>query len=315
MTKHISYQSSLILVQALNVPEILKNYPELVNLKSLRSDQKVALLREDDENLTKFILDSNLSSQDFFHIIWEMPKAFSKKHGIVLTLEHVKSLDHHKYSILLKSDFEKYFMPDKWEKIPTYLQTEIFLKEYEYFFKNKVPYPKLTKNTLRSISASAVNRYFSESDIEKLSVDYNFWQKLISYKPDIYKPMFVRLMKKVSNATELRGIFWSNPDLIKMVKISDLEKTKLSLKQWVLLFNSIVGNEADKVKRSRGKKPHVNIFDGWSFDQGFVADMELSLTLEMLNGKSKVTKQFTNAMEFLKTLKIMDEKEDETTTV
>lgn len=82
----------------------------------------------------------------------------------------------------------------------------------------------------------------------------------------------------------------------------------------------MVSHAKEVESRKHRKNKLVNVFDGWKPTQEFIDGLELDLNIEMLNGKSKVTKQFQNARQFLKdladgTLSLIEEDEDEDTTV
>ena len=298
-----------VLASCIDMTEIIKSHPELLKIKSLASHHKVILLQSDNQDIIDLVV-KNLDANDTYAIVTSMGKAFLKKYKLELTKDHIEKLDNRSYASLLKTDIKKYYVEQKWKDLPNYAREEIFLIDPEYFFKNNLDMPKITRSILYQLKASVVESYIPEEKIASAPTEYLFWNKMITYKPEIFKPMFIRCMKTMSNATEIRSIFYSHPDLVKMLKTTDIENCKLSLKQWVLLFNTIVSQESKRANRGRGKaKPSV--FDGWTFDPTFVSDMELGLTLEMLNGKSKVSKQFQNAMSFLKTLKTIEENEDE----
>lgn len=314
MLKNLSHSAELTLLQAIDLRVIIDKHPELINLKKLALGQKMSLLTEDNQTLTKLILSSTiLTAKEKLYIVCEFSKKFCKDNNIFLTKSDIDLLGDSDYGRLLDKDFGNYFIPEKWKKMSAFRKGDIFIKNAEYFFKNKIDYPGLTKFQLSRLCPSLIDQYFTEEQIKKVKPNSTFWIRMIRYDPIKYEPMFIRCLKIMPTSTDIREVFYSYRKLIKVLKITDIENTKLSLKQWVLLFKNIVSSETKETRRTpRGKKSCDSIFNNWQFDSKFVEEMELGLTLEMLDGKSKASKQFQNAMTFLKTLNPDIEEENET---
>ena len=271
-----------ILAKTIDMDVLVKKHPELFDFKKLDKEEKVALINHQ----PKFFFDKiyplvdNVSEKVYF--MTHLKSVYRKK--IELTDDEIKSVPLSSYPSLLKVDFEKYIRVEKFNALGKMVQGKIFVNQPEWVLTNASDPPKLTRETLDTLSAKnpAFIEKYVMSNIEKYSLSEFFWTRMIKYNSK-YEDVFLHNTDLCCSKTDVRAVFWSHPLLVKKVTKEMLLDSKLTCKEWILLV--------DQILKACSKQ-----FTGWEFSDELKDTIRLDLTAEMLTGKSKLSKRFQNAM-------------------
>ena len=136
------------------------------------------------------------------------------------------------------------------------------------------------------------------TDLSGYTTTMDFWRYMFKFNKNKYEPLFFKHTNTLTTKTEVRGLIRAHPRLIKDLTPDYTIDSKLTVKEWILLCNTVMND-------NRNQK----IFDGWEFPPDLQEAFKIDLTMEMLNGKSKLSKRFQTAMN--KVLKKPEEVIDE----
>src|SRR5690606_21802795 len=85
-----------------------------------------------------------------------------------------------------------------------------------------------------------VDKYVT--DFSDVATTVGFWRSMIKHDPK-YKSIFLRNTKSLITKTDVRGVIRSFPGLIKELDEEIIANSKLTVKEWVLLCDSISGHK------------------------------------------------------------------------
>lgn len=273
-----------ILEKTINIVDLVKSHPELFRLDRLTTLDKVSLFQSDPKFYGTILNLDDFSGEDKAAAIALLPRLLGKK--FTLTDEEVLALSADAYVGLLKKDFAKYIKVEKYDKLKKTQKSEIFVEQAPWFTANGIPAPGLTMAQLTALAKTNPLYVFqSITDLSEYATEYNFWVKMIEFKPSKYKAEFLKYNKTLLNTTELRRVVYRYPDIVKLVDADTFEKSKLTRKQWVLLISTVI------------KDPkHAATFTGWQFPDDVANILKLDLTAEILKGEATQSRKFQAAM-------------------
>ncbi len=166
-------------------------------------------------------------------------------------------------------------------------QSEIFLTQPQWVLDNIPEPPKFTSILLSSVahrSPKFIDDHFA--DFKNLKTTERFWSAMIKFNPVKYKKVFLKSTHTMTTKTEVRSVFHRHPSLIKELVPNTLLDFKLSGKELVILINTVM-------------KDQPKAFVGWKMSDDLSSALQLDLTAEMLNGKSKMSNRFQSTMKKL----------------
>lgn len=278
MTSHIFN----ILSKTINIEKLLVSHPKLFNFSKLKPFEKLELVRYNAKLFADKIDISEIPAADRAMAVIDSGKK-STNFQINFTEEELKSLPTDYYVGLVKFDFSKYIRKEIYDKLPLRDRRAIFSYNPRWVMTNSDKIPKITSimlNELAYNSPELVDEFIK--DFSDISVDTEFWRIMISHD-EKYKEIFMKNTNSCITKTDVRSIIYLYPDLIKKLDTDILANSKLTCKEWLLLANIIITRNDD-------------LFENWKFSDDMIETFRLDLMAEMLNGKSKLSTRFQNAM-------------------
>lgn len=269
-----------ILAKALDLQAVVKKYPELFNLNKLGVYDKCQLLKYDADTYGSKLNFSKFTPGDKLYALTTAPSAAEK--FVVMTDKDINKLGPHEYNDLLELNFTKYIRKEKFEELTRNFQNNIFVKHPEWVIKHISKPPKLTQAALTNLS-NAKPKFVDEyvTKISDYTTDSLFWINMIKYNSE-YKEIFLDNTKTLVTATDVREVIRAYPSIVKSLTLDHVSTSKLTCKEWVLLINSVSANKELK---------------NWNMPKDMAELFKMELTVEMLSGKSKVSKVFQNKMQ------------------
>jgi len=273
-----------------DIVELAKSQPELFSFTNLSLSEKIALLNNVPEVASK-IKFSSIGEK--VYAIEGVNVSASKL--ITLTTKELEVLSDAQKSRLMAKDPKKYFDIDLYKGMGVRAQGNLFAQIPKRILDAGQPVPsKLTSGDLSTLIQS--NKWVFDkhiTDFTGFSTYANFWLKLIKHD-EKFKEVFIKYASTCSTKTDIREVIRKHPDIIKLLTVDNIAKSKLTVKQWALF----IAGMSEK-----------NALSDWEMDDTLREVMMLDLTAEMLTGKSTQSKQLQRAINKLK--KQEEEKEEE----
>jgi hypothetical protein len=221
--------------------------------------------------------------------------------GLDFTNEEFKKLSSRDQFTLFTVDFDRYANVEAYNKLPGYLQSEIYIKNPDWVISSVGQKPRLNQSDLVGIARNNptfVDKYVVD-ELENHSTTELFWTHMFKHKPVVYKNLFIKNIHTVSNKSDLRQIFRNSPGLITRLTPEIMDRGKLTIKEWVLLIKNLVD------------KKHKDLA-GWSMSPEMVDALRFDLTVEVMNGTSRSTSHLKSALNSVLKEKQATEIESET---
>jgi hypothetical protein len=288
-----------ILAKAIDVQAAFEAHPELFKFRDLPLHDKVHLMKQDAKTYVEIIAPHITSTAEKLYVLMSLGNndRFKKlKLRFEISPTEIKTLNNGQYTSLLKLNFEKYIDKDMFAKLPKSIQTDFYLEDPVWFFEKLGIIPKLSAPNLSTLSQKFpdfVDKHIL--DYSNLSTYANFWEYMIRFNPK-YENIFLKNTNSLVTKTDVRTVFRKFPRLIKKIDGDILANSKLTVKDWVLLTDSVM-------------KENKRLFTNWKFSDDIKEIFRLDLVAEMLVGKSKISVRSQNAID--KVIKIVKEEDDE----
>ncbi len=270
-----------ILHKVINLDKLIKEQPELFYLDKLNARDKVALLNNDPTFFANKISLDNMPFDDKVYIKRNVHKSIADK--IAITDKELAKLSPLKYGCLLIDDF-KWARPDLFKKLSSRDKQGLFIENSEWVYNNcPDDVPKLSPGVLERVTELDPKFVDKCIDFTNCSSNAHCWDNMIRHKKGKYLALFISNTNTLVTKTDVRIVCRRYPGVIKLLTPEILNNSKLSVKEWVLLCNEVMLNEPSE-------------FKSWKFSQELIDIFKLDLTSELLNGKSRNSKQLTNSM-------------------
>lgn len=294
--------SAEILAKIIDLVKLCKSQSDLFKFSKLHIDDKIRLLKSDPKFYFDKIITDKLSLADKVHILYSINNLKSPYiiDNLILTPDEVKSLNQASYFKLLKVDFKRYIDLERFKNLSKHSQADLFCYEPAWVIANIGKSPKLTSDTLVSISArkpSFIEEYIT--DFSNLATVEQFWENMFKYNKK-YEDIFINNTKSLITKTDVRSVIRARPSLIKKLNLDIICNSKLSCKEWILLCDGVMS-----------QRYNLKFFKDWEFSDDMKEAFKLELTAEILSGKSKLSKRFSSAMSDLLKNNTEDEKNED----
>ena len=288
-----------ILYRTLDIQSLLYSSPEIFDFKKLTPYYITALLNIDASFFDMVMPVADLSPTGKVEIVVGLEKS-KIADKITITDEELKKLGHTSYFSLLGKYFKKYARAELWEKLTREEKGVLFLGNPDWVKTNIAEIPALTGERLSHLSKSKPKFVDSNiTDYTNLSTWSIFWINMIKFD-EKYKLVFLKNTNSCITKSDVRQVVRRYPDIIKLLDAETLENSKLTCKEWILLFKNLINR-------------FPSHFEDWKFSPEVVNIINLDLTAEMLTGKSTISPQFTSALNTV--INDTAEEEDEDTIV
>lgn len=285
-----------ILHKVINLDKLIKEQPELFHLDKLGARDKVALLNNNPMFYADKISLDNMPFDDKVYIKRNVQKSIADK--ITITDKELAKLSPTKYGCLLIDDF-KWARPDLFKKLSSRDKQGLFIENPDWVYDNcPNDVPKLSPGVLERVAELDPKFVDKCIDLTNCLSNAYCWNRMISYNESKYLALFISNTKALVTKTDVRIICRRNPEVIKLLTPEILNNSKLSVKEWILLCNEVILNEPSE-------------FKNWKFSQEMIDIFKLDLTSELLNGKSRNSKQLTNSMGRIFSTKDLEETIDD----
>lgn len=269
-----------ILSRAINLELLIQTHPEMFDIASLDIEDRTRLLQEKPKIFASLILPTITSPKEKSTVIMNVSHK-SIKNSVELTDEELEKLDNDSYFFLLLNQFKKYIRLDLFVRLPAKRKSTLILTHPKWVFENVVPPPKLTSDDLLGLSQSSpglVDTYVK--DFSDYATTVGFWKNMIEFDAK-YRLIFLKNTKSLITKTDVRCIIRTYPSLVKDLNEEIIANSKLTVKEWVLLCDSI--------------SKHKDLV-GWEFSDKMKEIFKLDSLADLLSGKAKLSKRFSNAM-------------------
>ncbi len=285
-----------ILSTLLDSSSLINTNPELFNLNKLHFTQKIALIRCNSKKYS-FLLEQHACTVTQKLQILIDSSLVKFRLNIEFSEDELTKLTDDQYVQLTSFDFTKYIRKDRFLKLSSKLQGNIFIDNPEWYVNeiSTTKFPKITSATLGYLSnenPTFVDTYIK--DYSQLSTNAYFWIKMIVFHSK-YRKIFLENTNSVINKSDVRSVFREYPPLIKQLNEDNINKLKLSSKEILLLIEQVVKN-------------NKAVFKNWKFDDKLKEALRLDITAELLTGESKLSPRLTSSLRFTT---ITEEEEDE----
>jgi hypothetical protein len=265
-----------------DIEALFETSPEIFKLNSLSIDDKVRLLRMEPKFFKSKLDLEKLSEDDKLYVLYNLKdKKITKE--IILNAEELNAINDNSYCRLLEIDFDRFITVERFETLSREPKADIFMKHPAWVVDNALILPKLTKDRLSLLSYTDpkfVDSYIT--NFSEYSTDQYFWKNMIRFNAK-YKGLFLRNTKSLVTKTEVRRVVREKPHIIQLIGKDTLTDSKLTIKEWILLIDSVLTS-------------YPKMFKDWVLPADVAEVFRLDLTVEMLTGKSKVSVRFQNAM-------------------
>jgi hypothetical protein len=271
-----------ILSKTIDIEKLLVSNPKLFNFSKLEPFEKIELLRYNAKLFADKIDISEISAKDRALLIIQSDKKVAHLE-IEFTDDELRNLPGEYYVQLVKINFTKYIRKDIYDKLCQRYKRIIFSYNPKWVMTNSDKIPKMTSAILTELAYNDP-KFVGEfiKDFSDISVGTEFWRIMISHD-EAYKEIFIKNTNSCVTKTDVRSIIYLYPELIKKLDTDILANSKLTCKEWLLLADLIITRNDD-------------LFENWKFSDDMVETFRLDLMAEMLNGKSKLSTRFQNAM-------------------
>jgi len=147
-------------------------------------------------------------------------------------------------------------------------------------------FPKIPGHTLSSL-ATYKPRFVDVNfkNFNEYSLRGAFWVGMIDYNKR-YEDLFLQNINSCSTKTDVRLVFRTFPELIKKIDSTILTNSKLTTKEWLSIIKSI-------------KDDNKEIFEHWKFSSEMSEIINQNLTVDVLKGKSSISRNLKKAKENL----------------
>lgn len=275
-----------ILSTLIDIKKLFKEKPELFDFSKLSLYQIINLLQFDWSTYSTLIDFKALDGSAKALAILNLNKNSNAYKGITLSEEELDKLSSKNYLSLIDKDFRRFIRKENYDKLSRGVKVSIFIDHPEWVIENvdKMP-PHLSMKELADMAyknPKFIKLYIT--DLSNHSTNYDFWSSMIKYNKE-YKDIFLKNTKTVINKSDVRSIIDRYPDIIKMIDKDTLLNFKLTGKELILLCEDII------IRRS------PKIFKDWKFPDEVVEAIREDLVVELLSGKSKMTRQMKQAIE------------------
>lgn len=269
-----------ILSRAINLEALIQTHPEMFDIAGLDLSEKMRLLQEKPKVFSPLVLPTITRPDEKSMVIINVSHR-SIRDSVELTEEELEKLDNDLYFFLLESQFKKYIRLDLFARLPAKRKSALTMTHPKWVFENVTPPPKLTSEVLLGLSKSCpelVDTYVK--DFSDYATTAGFWKNMIKFNSR-YRLVFLKNTKSLITKTDVRSIIKTYPSLIKELNEEIIADSKLTVKEWVLLCDAIADHK-DLV--------------GWEFSDEMKEIFKLDSLADLLSGKAKLSKRFSNAM-------------------
>jgi len=283
-----------ILLKSINIARLYSTNPGLFKIDSLSLFDKIALVNADPAFESKISFDKVKAAGKVSLLLGLYNKTLAEKYK--LTEDDLLELQPGQYAELLEHDIKTYFRKEIYNKLPESIRLNFFHHAPEFIHKQGADVPKISRSTLNYLSQAHPNyvkKYIT--DFSEIKTDYSFWEKMIRKNKD-YGPTFLRNTKNLATKTDVRIILRAYPEILVHLTKDDVSNGKLTAKEWALLLSSL--------KRRK-------VLKNWDFPKDIYEDLRLSLSMELLNGKSANSTPLRKALETLRPVDEITEEEDQ----
>lgn len=269
-----------ILSRAINLELLIQTHPEMFDIASLDIEDRTRLLQEKPKIFASLVLPTITSPKEKSMVLMNVSHK-SIKNSVELTDEELEKLDNDSYFFLLLNQFKKYIRLDLFVRLSAKRKSALTLTHPKWVFENVVPLPKITSDDLLGLSRSSpglVDTYVK--DFSDYATTAGFWKNMIKFDAK-YRLIFLKNTKSLITKTDVRSIIRTYPSLVKDLNEEIIANSKLTVKEWVLLCDSI--------------SKHKDLV-GWEFSDEMKEIFKLDSLADLLSGKAKLSKRFSNAM-------------------
>lgn len=269
----------------IDIEKLVKSNPELIQFNKMSTDELGILLESNPSFYTPYLIPLIDTVSRKIIILSYLSNTNDKtvRKMFSLTESEILEINNIQYHSLLRSDFITYFRKEKFDKLSKSIQSEIFLNSPNSFLKKLNFIPKLTIDTLNALSRK-YPKFISDYNIDftDVSTSSYFWIKMIKHNKK-YEDIFMYNTKSVTTKSDVRYVIKTFPRLLKKLDNNILQDSKLTVKEWILLSNSVM-------------KSNIKEFKDWSYPSEVKEILKIDLMAEVLSGKSKITKISQNAI-------------------
>lgn len=269
-----------ILSRVINLEALIRTNPGMFDIAGLDIREKMYLLQEKPKIFSTLVLPTITSPYEKSMVLINVSHR-AIRDSIELTDEDLEKLDNDLYFFLLESQFKKYIRLDLFARLPAKRKSALTLTHPKWVLENVVPPPRLTNKVLLGLSKSnpeLVDTYVK--DFSDYATTAGFWKNMIKFDAK-YRLIFLKNTKSLITKTDVRSIIKTYPSLVKDLNEEIIANSKLTVKEWVLLCDSI--------------SEHKDLA-GWEFSDEMKEIFKLDSLADLLSGKAKLSKRFSNAM-------------------
>lgn len=271
---------SEVLSRAIDLESLIQKQPELFDIASLDITEKMRLL-SDRPKIFASIVGPTITDPIEKSLIIRNIQHKVVREIVELSEDELAKLDSDTYFFLLSDQFKKYVRVDLFTRLPAKRKSSLTAANPKWVFENITPAPRLTSDVLAGISRthpSLIDTYVT--DFTQHATTAAFWRNMIRFN-DKYRMLFLKNTKSLITKTDVRGVIKTYPSLIKELNEEIIADSKLTVKEWVLLCDTVA--EAKDLA-------------GWEFSDEMKEIFRLDSLADLLSGKAKLTRRFTNAM-------------------
>lgn len=183
---------------------------------------------------------------------------------------------HERYQLLLQN-FNLFKDLAKPSTLPSEQKVELWMRKP----KSMEPYIDFKSLSARGRNhlARAKPSFFKKYPISLAGLEPDAWLDLLKYDEAHFKPLLLENLGTISPPAQVRSIFYKKPYLIGELTPDDLERSSITIKQWLLMLND------QNVRKDKHR-----------FNDKTLHWIEQSLSVELLAGDSKQSKNLQTAL-------------------
>lgn len=274
-----------ILARTLDLIKLFAKSPDLFDLSRLSITDKIDLLSSHFSLFDSvFDVTAFTGAEKLQVLLRSKNKKLTSK--IILSDDDLDSVSADEYYSLLITDFKAHIRPHLFQKLGKHEREDIFLRYPEWVVENVGEAVKLTSARLEKLTTHRpdfIDQFIT--DFSAITTTERFWINMISYNGAKYVPIFLNNTRSLMNKTFVRQVVWHYPEIIKKITPETFVDSKLTVKEWVLLIDSVSDYRHNK-----------KVFKDWEMSPELIEAIRYDLTAELLNGKSKLSTRFQNSM-------------------
>jgi len=266
----------------MNTPSAIKR------LNTLSASEKAGLLNYDKSFFSKYIDLGGLSLYEKITILDNVsyPKRIYK--SVSITEDELKNLRPSGIFLLYMGHLEKYFYDSVYSILSPTLRSGLFYK-YPEFLSNKGYNERIYSYSIDDIVNRKNLSYIDKNISTFTSTNYKFWSKLLGTDYSKYSTVFYDNIDTIHSPTDLRDIFRNYPQLLLLVKINFIKKSKMDVKSWVNLIRELKLNPRNN-----------KFYKDWELPDDLKEWLREEMMIMVLNGKVKLTSHLKKSLEFTK---------------